>query len=125
MKLNVVLAALNLVYLSCILASGLLCDQVASVKEAKLNGVPKHKFEVIPIVGAVGPESFAFHPITGEGPYTGVSDGRIIKWNQQQRGWTNFAVTSSKRCMFLNYYYSLSISQHRTAFTYINHNFII
>ncbi|WOH06376.1 hypothetical protein DCAR_0625802 [Daucus carota subsp. sativus] len=97
MKLNVVLAALNLVYLSCILASGFLCDQVASVKEAKLNGVQKHKFEVIPIVGAVGPESFAFHPITGEGPYTGVSDGRIIKWNQQQRRWTNFAVTSSKR----------------------------
>lgn len=97
MRLNVVSAALNIVHISCILVS-LLCDQVVSVREpAKLNEVQKQNFEVIPIVDAVGPESFAFQPITGEGPYTGVSDGRIIKWNQQQRRWTNFAVTSPKR----------------------------
>jgi len=29
--------------------------------------------------GATGPESLAFDP-DGEGPYTGVSDGRIMKW---------------------------------------------
>ncbi|XP_059646149.1 protein STRICTOSIDINE SYNTHASE-LIKE 2 [Cornus florida] len=49
--------------------------------------------EVIPITGAVGPESFAFDP-QGEGPYTGVSDGRIIKWQGKQRRWIDFAVTS-------------------------------
>lgn len=96
MKLNVVLAALNIVYISCILVSCFFCDQVISVKP-KLDEVQKQNFEVIPIVDAVGPESFAFHPITGEGPYTGVSDGRIIKWNQHQRRWTNFAVTSPNR----------------------------
>lgn len=53
--------------------------------------------EVIPLVGALGPESLAFHPVTGDGPYTGVSDGRIIKWNPTLRRWSDFAVTSPDR----------------------------
>lgn len=53
--------------------------------------------QVVPIEnGAVGPESFAFDPL-GEGPYTGVSDGRIIKWHRHENRWLNFAVTSSHR----------------------------
>ncbi|KAM7505281.1 hypothetical protein LguiB_004185 [Lonicera macranthoides] len=52
--------------------------------------------EVIQIEGAVGPESFAFDP-TGGGPYTGVSDGRIIKWDGDERRWIDFAVTSPER----------------------------
>lgn len=51
---------------------------------------------VIPIVGAVGPESFAFDS-NGDGPYTGVSDGRIIKWQRNQSRWIDFAVTSPER----------------------------
>ncbi|PSS01746.1 Protein STRICTOSIDINE SYNTHASE-LIKE 2 like [Actinidia chinensis var. chinensis] len=50
----------------------------------------------IPIEGAVGPESFAFDPHHG-GPYTGVSDGRIIKWLENERRWIDFAVTSQHR----------------------------
>lgn len=53
------------------------------------------QYEVVPIEnGAVGPESFAFDP-RGEGPYTGVSDGRIIKWHRPQNRWLNFAVVTS------------------------------
>ncbi|XP_043693655.1 protein STRICTOSIDINE SYNTHASE-LIKE 10-like [Telopea speciosissima] len=52
--------------------------------------------EVIPVVGAVGPESLAFDP-NGEGPYTGVADGRILKWQGQAKGWTEFSVTSPQR----------------------------
>lgn len=48
------------------------------------------------VEGAIGPESFAFDML-GEGPCTGVSDGRIIKWQQNERRWINFAVTSPKR----------------------------
>lgn len=56
------------------------------------------KYEVVPIENAVGPESFAFDP-RGEGPYSGVSDGRIIKWDTLQKRWLNFALTSSShRC---------------------------
>lgn len=46
--------------------------------------------------GASGPESMAFDP-AGEGPYTGVSDGRILKWEGDEKGWVDFAVTSSHR----------------------------
>lgn len=54
--------------------------------------------EVIPIdLGAEGPESFDFDPVDGSGPYTGVSDGRIIKWISNERRWTDFAVTSFNR----------------------------
>ncbi|CAK9184037.1 unnamed protein product [Ilex paraguariensis] len=52
--------------------------------------------QVIPIVGALGPESFAFDP-NGGGPYTGVSDGRIIKWLETECRWVDFAVTSPER----------------------------
>ncbi|KAG5555923.1 hypothetical protein RHGRI_006539 [Rhododendron griersonianum] len=52
--------------------------------------------QVIPIVGAVGPESLAFDPHSG-GPYTGVSDGQIIKWLENERRWIDFAVTSTHR----------------------------
>ncbi|KAD3338603.1 hypothetical protein E3N88_34124 [Mikania micrantha] len=54
--------------------------------------------EVIPINGgAVGPESFDFDPVDGIYPFTGVSDGRIIKWIESERRWTDFAVTSPHR----------------------------
>ncbi len=53
-------------------------------------------FEAVPIEDAIGPESFAFDPL-GEGPYTGISDGRIIKWQQNQQRWINFAITSPER----------------------------
>ena len=54
------------------------------------------KSEVIHLKGAVGPESVAFDP-NGEGPYTGVADGRILKWSGDSDGWVDFAVTSSQR----------------------------
>ncbi|VVA41900.1 PREDICTED: STRICTOSIDINE SYNTHASE-LIKE, partial [Prunus dulcis] len=60
----------------------------------KLSNHEENKFEVVPIVeGAVGPESFAFDTLGG-GPYTSVSDGCIVKWDQDKHHWINFAVTS-------------------------------
>lgn len=55
-----------------------------------------HLAEIIQVTGAVGPESLAFDP-NGEGPYTGVADGRILKWQGNTRGWTDFAFTASPR----------------------------
>ncbi|TVU21436.1 hypothetical protein EJB05_31069, partial [Eragrostis curvula] len=37
-----------------------------------------------------GPESVAFHG-DGAGPYSGVSDGRVLKWNGDARGWSTYA----------------------------------
>ncbi|XP_062007544.1 protein STRICTOSIDINE SYNTHASE-LIKE 10 [Rosa rugosa] len=55
-----------------------------------------HTSEILQVTGAVGPESLAFDP-NGDGPYTGVADGRILKWDQNDRRWTDFAVTTSQR----------------------------
>lgn len=46
--------------------------------------------------GVVGPESLAFD-CNGEGPYVGVSDGRILKWRGSKLGWTEFATTTPYR----------------------------
>ncbi|MED6193172.1 hypothetical protein PIB30_016670 [Stylosanthes scabra] len=63
----------------------------------KGGGVDDEYVEAIHIEKAVGPESLAFDP-RGEGPYTGVSDGTIIKWHHTLNRWLNFAViTSSPR----------------------------
>ncbi|KAL6657602.1 hypothetical protein ACP70R_005382 [Stipagrostis hirtigluma subsp. patula] len=37
-----------------------------------------------------GPESVAFDG-AGAGPYSGVSDGRVLKWNGQRLGWSTYA----------------------------------
>ncbi|KAK2631312.1 protein STRICTOSIDINE SYNTHASE-LIKE 10-like [Eucalyptus grandis] len=55
-----------------------------------------HASRVVPVTGAFGPESLAFDP-SGGGPYTGVADGRILKWEGDERGWVDFAFTSSRR----------------------------
>ncbi|KAJ9184972.1 hypothetical protein P3X46_004655 [Hevea brasiliensis] len=55
-----------------------------------------HSAKVVPVAGAVGPESLVFDP-NGEGPYTGVADGRILKWQGDGGGWVDFATTTSNR----------------------------
>lgn len=44
----------------------------------------------------LGPESLTFDA-QGRGPYTGVSDGRILRYDGPERGWTTFAYTSKNR----------------------------
>lgn len=41
----------------------------------------------------LGPESIAFYGF-GHGPYTGVSNGRILKWRGIEPGWKEFAYNS-------------------------------
>lgn len=55
--------------------------------------------KVVNLTGASGPESIAFDP-AGDGPYVGVSDGRVLKWRGESLGWTDFAHTSANRYIF-------------------------
>ncbi|PON75033.1 Strictosidine synthase [Parasponia andersonii] len=71
-------------------------DQLISKQLKSSTHADFGHFEIVPIDGALGPESYAFDGL-GEGPYTGVSDGRIIKWQENQRRWIDFAVTSPNR----------------------------
>lgn len=66
----------------------------AHMRGATQSDKEAYDYERVPIDGAVGPESFAFDP-RGEGPYSGVSDGRIIKWDRIQNRWLNFSVSTS------------------------------
>ena len=47
-----------------------------------------------------GPESIAFDP-SGGGPYTGLGDGRVVKWNGSHL--ETFAVTSPHRYIFMHF----------------------
>ncbi|KAL5546565.1 hypothetical protein UlMin_006252 [Ulmus minor] len=55
-----------------------------------------HSSKIVRVTGGVGPESLAFDP-KGDGPYTGVADGRIVKLGDGDLGWSDFAFTSSQR----------------------------
>ncbi|KAF8378501.1 hypothetical protein HHK36_029843 [Tetracentron sinense] len=44
----------------------------------------------------LGPEALAFDR-NSEGPYTGVSDGRVLKWKGSSLGFVDFAITSQNR----------------------------
>ncbi|KAF3778693.1 STRICTOSIDINE SYNTHASE-LIKE 10 protein [Nymphaea thermarum] len=52
-----------------------------------------HGAELLHLNGTAGPESFAFDA-EGRGPYTGVADGRILRWGGAARGWEDFATVS-------------------------------
>ncbi|TKW28393.1 hypothetical protein SEVIR_3G316600v4 [Setaria viridis] len=44
--------------------------------------------------GVTGAESLAFDR-RGQGPYTGVSDGRILRWDGSSNSWTTFAYNAN------------------------------
>ena len=51
----------------------------------------------LPLPDAVtGAESLAFDR-RGQGPYAGVSDGRVLKWGGSALGWTTFAHSANYR----------------------------
>uniref|UniRef100_A0A803P4L1 PPM-type phosphatase domain-containing protein n=1 Tax=Cannabis sativa TaxID=3483 RepID=A0A803P4L1_CANSA len=50
-------------------------------------------------LGESGPKSVTFYSL-GHGPYTGVTDGRILFWNGHS--WTDFAYTSPNRVLTLD-----------------------
>ncbi|XWS43057.1 hypothetical protein CRYUN_Cryun16bG0068600 [Craigia yunnanensis] len=84
------------------LASTVLLCALIAVNHNPLSFVAKPfngklwEMKVVPIVDAVGPESVAFDPL-GDGPYVGISDGRIIKWQENEQRWISFAMTSPNR----------------------------
>jgi hypothetical protein len=55
-----------------------------------------HKKSQIWKVPFLGPESFVFDS-QGRGPYTSVSDGRIVRYDGPELGWSTFAYTSKNR----------------------------
>lgn len=55
-----------------------------------------HKARLVPVNRGFGPESLAFD-LNGRGPYISVADGRILRWEGENLGWLDFAVTTPHR----------------------------
>lgn len=51
-----------------------------------------------------GPESLEFDAL-GRGPYTGLADGRIVRWMGKDLGWETFALVTTNWCV-TNFIYS-------------------
>ncbi|KAF8666502.1 hypothetical protein HU200_053616 [Digitaria exilis] len=67
---------------------------MSSVKHAALP-IKSIDFKQIRLpTGVSGAESLAFDR-RGEGPYAGVSDGRVLKWHGSTRRWTAFAYNAN------------------------------
>jgi hypothetical protein len=72
--------------------SSLLGDQQPRDAESKLSRARRWQLDA----GLMGPESLAMDP-HGNGPYVGVADGRIMRWDSQHKIWREFAHTSPNR----------------------------
>lgn len=66
--------------------------------------------------GVPGPESVAFDS-HNRGPYTGVANGRIMRWDGPQVGWTEFAYTSPNRSAICD-------QIHKSALAYVKYEHI-
>lgn len=87
----------SILFLLCAFFTSRYLPNKSSYQTNKINNhFNSSVLEALPIDAAFGPESFTFDP-AGGGPYTGVSDGRIIKWLPDQRRWIDFAFTSPNR----------------------------
>ncbi|KAK9118714.1 hypothetical protein Scep_016807 [Stephania cephalantha] len=67
-----------------------------SLADDEIKSVVVKNYTRLQLMSASGPESLAFD-CNGEGPYTGVSDGRIFKWDEANHAWVEFAIPSISR----------------------------
>ncbi|KAI5001898.1 hypothetical protein ZWY2020_026548 [Hordeum vulgare] len=74
----------TLLILVLVLMPGAIAATTASFDASRTQQLP------LPRGTVHGPESVAFDG-NGQGPYSGVSDGRILKWNGDKLGWTTYA----------------------------------
>ncbi|XP_062183285.1 protein STRICTOSIDINE SYNTHASE-LIKE 10-like isoform X1 [Phragmites australis] len=66
-----------------------------SQRDVAVLEVSGDSLELIPVDGgAAGPESVAFDA-SGDGPYTGVSDGRVLRWLPSERRWVEHSFSSA------------------------------
>ncbi|CAO2043591.1 unnamed protein product [Urochloa humidicola] len=87
---------LALIIASCLAALLLLLPCTAAARPIHDTGITGtidgSRSRHLPLRGTQlrGPESVAFDG-ADDGPYSGVSDGRVLKWNEQARRWSTYA----------------------------------
>jgi sugar lactone lactonase YvrE len=88
-RFNLTMSLLAVVVLALLAAP---CASAAQVKTTDT----RWSFQLPLPSGVSGAESLAFDG-KGEGPYAGVSDGRVLKWGGSAVGWTTFAHSANYR----------------------------
>ncbi|KAL6642791.1 hypothetical protein ACP70R_020972 [Stipagrostis hirtigluma subsp. patula] len=88
--------------ISCLAILLLLLPCTAARPAPETGAIDGSRSQHLPLRGPLlrGPESVAFDG-AGAGPYSGVSDGRVLKWNGGARGWSTYAYSpgySVKSC---------------------------
>ncbi|XP_051230515.1 protein STRICTOSIDINE SYNTHASE-LIKE 10-like [Lolium perenne] len=76
-------AVVSLAIIIMLLMPSALAATMASIDATRSQHLP------LPRGTVRGPESVAFDG-EGHGPYSGVSDGRVLKWNGDKLGWTTY-----------------------------------
>jgi len=72
--------------LAVLVAAAALLSSLDSRSDVRLLEIGDGDLELVPLDGAAGPESVVFDR-GGEGPYAGVSDGRVLRWRPEERRW--------------------------------------
>ncbi|XP_039798315.1 protein STRICTOSIDINE SYNTHASE-LIKE 10-like isoform X4 [Panicum virgatum] len=72
--------------LAVLVAAAALLSSLDSRSDVRLLEIGDGDLELVPLDGAAGPESIIFDK-GGEGPFTGVSDGRVLRWRPEERRW--------------------------------------
>ncbi|KAM0845412.1 hypothetical protein ACQ4PT_050641 [Festuca glaucescens] len=93
---RLVKATIALVIMAMLFMPAAMAATVASFDATRSQRIP------LPHGSARGPESVAFDG-QGQGPYSGVSDGRVLKWNGDDLGWITYTYSpdyNSDACRF-------------------------
>ncbi|XP_039835583.1 protein STRICTOSIDINE SYNTHASE-LIKE 10-like isoform X2 [Panicum virgatum] len=72
--------------LAVVVTAAALLSSLDSRSDVRLLEIGDGDLELVPLDGAAGPESVVFDR-GGEGPYAGVSDGRVLRWRPEERRW--------------------------------------
>jgi hypothetical protein len=94
---EVALAALLLAVAAAALLPSSSLDSRSDVRILEIGiGDGDGVLQLLPLLdGAVGPESLVFADDDGGGPFTGVSDGRVLRWVPADRRWAEHSSSSA------------------------------
>ena len=90
------LAALLLAVAAAALLPSSSLDSRSDVRILEIGDGDGDVLQLLPLLdGAVGPESLVFADDDGGGPFTGVSDGRVLRWVPADRRWAEHSSSSA------------------------------
>ncbi|EAZ07139.1 hypothetical protein EE612_044568 [Oryza sativa] len=78
-------------------AQRVICEAPPCTASSQVKTTPTNRASHVRLPeGVTGAESLAFDS-SNRGPFTGVSDGRVLKWGGDSAGWTTFAYSPNYR----------------------------